>query len=178
MIPLDGLDYLTSSCTRALADITEQDVERLTSAILTGKRIFIFGVGRSGLVGQTFAIRLVQMGLRVYFVGDMTTPIIGKDDVLLVISNTGKTMSAVKTAEIAKRLGTRVISVTSETGSSLAKYSDLVIPVRSSTGGEEAPLGTIFEDATLLFFDTVVPVLMRKLKVTEKDMRNNHAIWV
>ena len=178
MIPLDGLGFLTSKCTEALSAITDNDIERLTPAILTGKRIFVFGVGRSGLIGQTFAIRLVQMGLQVYFVGDMTTPIIGKDDVLLVISNTGKTMSAVKTAEIAQRLGTRVISVTSEKESKLAKYSDLVIPVCPTEGGEEAPLGTLFEDATLLFFDTVVPVLMRKLDVTEKDMRNNHAIWV
>ena len=102
---MEAFEYLAKSCSEALAGITAEDRETLVSRILTGKRIFVFGVGRSGLVGQTFAIRLVQLGLQVYFVGDMTTPIIGKDDVMILISNTGSTMSVVKTAEIAQRLG-------------------------------------------------------------------------
>ncbi len=181
MIQLEGLEYLTRSCTEALSEITDRDRAELVRVILAGKRIFIFGVGRSGLVGQTFAIRLVQLGLQVYFVGDMTTPIIGKDDVLILVSNTGKTMSAVKTAEIAKRLGTHVVSVTSDRNSSLAKKSDYVIlvkPRKDKEMEEKAPLGTIFEDATILFFDSLVPELMRKLGSTEQDLRNNHAIWV
>ena len=178
---MEAFEYLAKSCSEALAKITAEDREKLVSHILSGKRIFIFGVGRSGLVGQTFAIRLVQLGLHVYFVGDMTTPIIEKDDVLILISNTGNTMSVVKTAEIAQRLGTHVISVTSNTRSNLAKKSDtvlLVCPRTDAEMSEMAPLGTIFEDATLLFFDTVVPELMKKLGATEADMRNKHAIWV
>ncbi len=181
MIRLEQLEYLTRCCTEALSGITEEEKTALVNLILAGKRIFIFGVGRSGLVGQTFAIRLVQLGLQVYFIGDMTTPIIGKEDVLILISNTGHTMSAVKTAEIAKRLGTHVVSVTSEKNSNLAKKSDTVIlvkPKKTKEMEERAPLGTIFEDATILFFDTLVPELMRKLGSKEEDLRNNHAIWV
>ena len=117
---MEAFEYLAKSCSEALAGITSSDREKLVSQILSGKRIFIFGVGRSGLVGQTFAIRLVQLGLQVYFVGDMTTPIIGKDDVMILISNTGSTMSVVKTAEIAQRLGTYVIGITSDEKSNLA----------------------------------------------------------
>ncbi len=181
MIQLDSLEYLTRSCTEALSEITGEDRAELVRLILAGKRIFIFGVGRSGLVGQTFAIRLVQLGLQVYFVGDMTTPIIGKDDVLILVSNTGKTMSAVKTADIARRLGTHVVSVTSDRSSNLAKKSDTVIlvkPRKDKEMEENAPLGTIFEDATILFFDSLVPELMKKRGYTEQDLRNNHAIWV
>lgn len=178
---MEAFEYLAKSCSEALSGITTEDREELVTRVLSGKRIFIFGVGRSGLVGQTFAIRLVQLGLHVYFVGDMTTPIIGKDDVMILISNTGNTMSVVRTAEIAQRLGTYVISITSDAKSNLAKKSDTVLrvcPKIDEEMGERAPLGTIFEDATLLFFDTIVPELMKKLGATETDMRNKHAIWV
>ena len=111
----------------------------------------------------------------------MTTPIIKKDDLLILISNTGKTMSVVTTAKIARRIGTHVVSITSDANSNLAKNSDSVIlvkPDENEEAGELAPLGTVFEDATLLFFDALVPGLMKRLGLTEKDMRNNHAIWV
>ena len=70
-----------------------------------------------------------------------------------------------------------------------AKLSDVVtqilydeIVVLDVPQGDEvrrvAPLGTIFEDATLLFFDCVVSELMRRTGNSEEDMRNRHAIWV
>ena len=178
---MDDLEYLTGNCMRALEGITDRERESLRDLILSARSIFIFGVGRSGLVAQSFAIRLVQLGLRVSFVGEMTTPILKKDDLLILISNTGKTMSVVTTAKIARRIGTHVVSVTSDAGSNLAKNSDTVLLVRpdiDKEGEKKAPLGTVFEDATLLFFDTLVPGLMERLGLTEKDMRNNHAIWV
>ena len=178
---MDGISYLTEACKKALGGISEKERNNLTDRILSAKSIFIFGVGRSGLVGQTFAIRLVQLGLQVSFVGEMTTPIIKKDDLLILISNTGNTMSVVTTAKIARRIGSHVISVTSDANSNLAKNSDSVILVKPDENKEMeemAPLGTVFEDATLLFFDTLVPGLMKRLDLSEKDMRNNHAIWV
>lgn len=178
---METLEYLVKRCTQALSDIAEKDRARLTDLILSAKRIFIFGVGRSGLVGQTFAIRLVQLGLQVYFVGDMTTPILRKDDFLLLISNTGKTMSVVTTAQIARRIGTHVACITSDKNSKLAMNSDTVLLIHSEADKEDpemAPLGTIFEDAAFLFFDTLIPGLMKKLNKSELDMRNNHAIWV
>ena len=178
---MENISYLTEACGKALAGIGEKECAELTDRILSAKSVFIFGVGRSGLVGQTFSIRLVQLGLQVSFVGEMTTPIIKKDDLLILISNTGNTMSVVTTAKIARRIGTHVVSVTSDADSDLARNSDSVILVRPAEDAESSemtPLGTVFEDATLLFFDTLVPGLMKRLGLTEQDMRNNHAIWV
>ena len=39
-------------------------------------------------------------------------------------------------------------------------------------------LGTIFEDAVSIFFDSIVPCIMKKKGITENDMRKRHAIWV
>lgn len=178
---MDALEFLMERCREALSEITDKEKEYLIDCIASADRIFIFGVGRSGLVGQTFAIRLVQLGLQVSFVGDMTTPILGKNDLLILVSNTGSTMSVVTTAKIARRIGTKVISITANRKSDLAENSDTVIPVCPKNDRSTsilAPLGTVFEDATMLFFDTLVPNLMHKLGSDEKDMRNHHAIWV
>ena len=49
---------------------------------------------------------------------------------------------------------------------------------RSEESSVLAPLGTIFEDSVLLFLDSLVPELMKRMHVTENDMRRRHAIWV
>lgn len=179
---MDAFEYLAEQCKTAIAGISREDRSGLTELILSANRIFIFGVGRSGLIAQTFAVRMVQMGLHVNFIGDMTTPILEKNDLLILVSNTGKTMSVVKTAQIAKKIGCHVVSITSDPKSNLAKTSDTVLLIKQVDSEEvhrRAPLGTVFEDATLMFFDClVVPELMDRLNITEKDMRARHAIWV
>ncbi len=177
MTLLDEAGRIAEQCVAALSGITDADREELASRIESARTVFVFGVGRSGLIAQSFAVRLVQLGLRVYFVGDMTTPLISKDDLVILVSNSGDTMSVVKTAEIARRIGTRVISITGSGDNDLARTSDTAIIVNPAHASD-APLGTIFEDAAMLFFDSMTPMLMERLGVTEEDMRNRHAIWV
>ena len=180
-------DYKTSvnsllSAVREVAEnIPQKDLDSFVDSILGGGKIFIYGSGRSGLVGQYFSVRLVQLGRDdVHFVGDMTTPIIGKNDVVVLISNTGETMSAVQTANIARRLGANVICITSNRLSKLAHASSVVISLDTKVkhDREVAPLGTLFEDAVILMFDGLIPTFMERLGVTEEDMRKRHAIWV
>lgn len=175
---MDAVGRLADEVVKALSTVTGDDRERLVDAIVGARRVFVFGVGRSGLVAQAFAVRLVQLGLHVYFVGDMTTPILAQGDLVLLVSNTGETMSVVKTATIARRLGCRVYSVTSDPDAPLAANSDDVLYVRPAGSHPDAPLGTLFEDSVLIFFDSLVPDLMRRLGADEEAMRGRHAIWV
>lgn len=167
---------------RSVAEkISEKELEALTDCILSGHKIFIYGSGRSGLVGQYFSVRLVQLGCsNVHFIGDMTTPIIGKDDTVILISNTGETVSAVQTANIARRMGSKVISITASKSSKLAHASNVVILLDTSDPYDRniLPLGTLFEDAVIFMFDALVPTLMKRLNSNEEDMRKRHAIWV
>ena len=176
----ESLDYLLGGIQEAVCSVDEDKQGKLIDSILEAKTIFIYGSGRSGLVGQLFAVRLVQIGLDVHFVGDMTTPIIGKDDLTILISNTGETMSAVQTANIARRIGSKVISVTGNSSSKLAHASNMVIELKhdSAKDSQYAPLGTVFEDAVSIFFDSIVPCIMKKKGINENDMRKRHAIWV
>lgn len=177
----ESLQYILEEVQRVLERVKPELVDDVVESVLSAQKIFIYGVGRSGLVGKAFAVRLVQMGLRVYFVGDMTTPIVEEGDLVMIVSNTGETMSAVQTANITRRVGAKVIGFTSNQHSKLAQASNVVVEL--SLGSDErrrkhAPLGTIFEDACFLLFDSLVPVLMNRLGLNESSLRRRHAIWV
>lgn len=177
----ETMDYLKERCKAVVYSIPEDDWKTLIELIISKEKIFVYGSGRSGLIGQLFSVRMVQLGLNVYFVGDMTTPIIGKNDLTILISNTGRTVSVVQTAEIARRIGSHVVSLTSSASSRLAEVSNTAIVLnvkKDKMDSTQAPLGTIFEDTVLFFFDCIIPELMKKLNVTEEDMRKRHAIWV
>lgn len=178
---MDPLTDILDRCRSAVMSVEPSAKDALIDAILSSRKVFVYGSGRSGLVGQLFAVRLVQLGLDVHFVGEMTTPIIGKDDLTLLISNTGKTSSVVQTAVIARRIGSRIISVTGTERCALCDVTDVPIILRTDHDDETArtaPLGTLFEDSALLLFDCIVCDIMEREGISEEDMRNRHAIWV
>lgn len=178
---MDDLDILLDTCRTAVRSVDADAREELVSGILSHRKVFVYGSGRSGLVGQMFAVRLVQLGLDVHFVGEMTTPIIGKEDLTLLISYTGRTSSVVQTAEIARRIGSEIFCITGTSGSPLTRVSDvsLVMSVPEGEGLHRvAPLGTVFEDSALLLFDGIVSEIMSREGISEDDMRRRHAIWV
>ena len=177
----DSLEYILDSVKRSVSSIDPETVNALIDSILKAKTIFVYGSGRSGLIGQFFCVRLVQLGFDVHFVGDMTTPIVMKGDLTILVSNTGNTMSVVQTANIASRVGSKIISITDNQDSKLAIASDVVIHLpafKDKDRSRYAPLGTVFEESALVFLDSTIPMIMERLGKTESDMRKRHAIWV
>jgi 6-phospho-3-hexuloisomerase len=176
----ESTDYIT----RSIRDTLGEDIEgtdKFVDMIISSPKIFIYGVGRSGLIGKAFAIRLVQMGLEVYFVGETITPIVEEGHLVVIVSHTGETMSCIQTANIVRRVGAKVAAITSNDHSKLASASNLVIRIKPKKDEERkrlAPLGTLFEDATLVYLDGIVAQIMEKLGQSEGSMRKRHAIWV
>ena len=178
---ISALEYITEAAKRSVMAVDQKAVDEFVESIVSAKTVFVYGSGRSGLSGQFFCVRLVQLGLDVHFVGEMTTPIITEGCLTILISNTGNTMSVVQTANIASRVGSKVISITGNADTKLTIASDVVIhlPVaRDKERAKYAPLGTLFEEASNLFLDSVIPTIMERLGLTESDMRRRHAIWV
>ncbi len=174
-----ALEYLSKKCFETASQVTEEQREKLVELITTNRKVFIYGSGRSGLVGELLAVRLVQLGIDVHLVGEMTTPIIGRSDLTILISNTGETSSVVNTANIAGRIGSYVVCFTSDAKSKLAHASDMVIRMKPECIiPEHAPLGTVFEGSVLLFFDSFIADLMKKFDCDEAKMKSRHAIWV
>lgn len=177
----EASSYILSEVKEALDKVDPATAEAMVDAIIIAKKIFVYGVGRSGVVGKAFSVRLVQMGLDVHFIGDTTTPIVEKGDLVLIVSNTGETMSAVQTANIVGRIGSTVVTITSNQNSKLGRASKIVVEISSRRNDDKArlaPLGTLFEAAAFIFLDSLVPPLMQKLEQTESLMRKRHAIWV
>ncbi|MEM0043000.1 MAG: 6-phospho-3-hexuloisomerase [Thermofilaceae archaeon] len=166
-------------------------LEILLEAKNSGAKVLIVGAGRSGLVGKAFAMRLMHLGFNVYVLGETITPAVSKGDLVIAISGSGTTQIVVSVAEAAKKMGAYVLAVTSFPDSPLAKVSDHVvrIPGRTKVSKEVdyfarqvlgiyeplAPLGTLFEDAAMVFFDGVVVALMRALGVNEDYLMARHA---
>src|SRR5512136_1559514 len=173
-------DYIVKAVKQTLeAEIEGTDT--FVDTILSARKVFLYGVGRSGLIAKAFAIRLVQMGLEVFFVGETVTPIVDEGNVVVIVSYTGETMSAMQTANIVRRVGAKVVAITANAHSKLAGASNLVILIHPPKDEERkrlAPLGTLFEDATLIYLDGIVAMLMEKLGQSEGGMRKRHAIWV
>ncbi len=154
-------------------------------------KVLVMGAGRSGLVGRAFAMRLLHLGFNSYVLGETIVPAIGKNDIVVAISGSGRTKLILTAAEAAKEAGAKLISITSYFDSPLAKISDVVIeiPGRTKYSKNEdyfarqilgiteplAPLGTLFEDTTQIFLDGIVAELMIRLKKTEEDLRLIHA---
>jgi len=181
----DAVSYLCKTIPTNLKidDEFRKAVDEMIDAIVNAEKIFLYGVGRSGLVAKAFAIRLVQLGLEVFFLGECNTPMVEPNSVAIVISNTGQTSSVVQTANIVRRIGGKVIAITSVPHSKLAHAASTNIIIANKAAGDEfrleyAPLGTVFEEATALLLDGIVSVIMKKIGETDQSMRMRHAIWV
>lgn len=177
----DAVQYISSTLQDVLSSNETVKIDELIDYILKANKVFVYGVGRSGHVGKSFAMRLVQLGLKAYFIGETITPIVEPGDAAVIISYTGETMSAIQTGNIVRRVGAKVVVVTSNSKSKLGHVGNIVIciPIKDDerkTG--LAPLGTLFEDAALILLDGVISELMVKLGETEESMRKRHAIMV
>lgn len=176
-----AVDFLVGHIETVFQGEFEEPVQEALSLLASAPKVFVYGVGRSGLVGKAFAMRMVQLGLRVFFIGETITPIVEPNDVVVIVSRTGETMSAIQTANIVRRVGGHVIAVTAQPASKLAKAASLLVPIEEPKDHEaprHAPLGTLFEESTFLFLDVLISLLMEKLGQTEEDMRGRHAIMV
>jgi len=179
----------------SIEELNLNEVEKLIELLLKAKdeKIFTVGMGRSGFVARSFALRLMNLGFNVYFLGETITPAAEKGDLLIVISGTGTTKMVLTASSAAKEIGAKVIAITSFPESSLGQLADLVVTVKGRTkaglpreedylarqiiGEREplTPLGSIFENNCMVFLDSLIVELMHRLGRTEADLKRRHA---
>lgn len=171
--------------------LKDSDIKIMIDAIRSSDRIFLMGAGRSGLASKAFAMRLVQLGLTTYVIGEATTPAMTEKDLLIAVSGSGETKSIVSAAKIAKGIGSKVLVVTSYPESSLGEIADYIVRVKGKTKIDIekdylqhqiegihtslTPLGTLFEDTVMIFFDGIIAGLMTELGREETYMKKRHA---
>lgn len=95
-------------------------------------RVIVSGVGKSGLIGRKIAATLTSTGTPATFLhpadsvhGDLG--IVGSADIAILLSKSGESDEIIFLLDHLKRLGVRIISITGEQNSAIARHSDLVL---------------------------------------------------
>ena len=78
-------EEILSGAEKAMSELDMNRVEKFIQMIMDSRerKIFVVGVGRSGFVGRAFALRLMNLGFNVYFLGETITPAAGEKDLIL-----------------------------------------------------------------------------------------------
>jgi 6-phospho 3-hexuloisomerase len=173
--------YVARRVAEALDAIPAETIARAVELLSRAPAIFVYGAGRSGIIGRAFAMRLMQIGLTAYVIGESITPIVRRGDAVVILSGAGESYSSIQTANIVRREGAELMVLTAKTGSKIAHAASLLVPLSVPEEAERprhAPLGTIFEAAALAFTDALVTQLMQARGESEESMRRRHAIMV
>ena len=155
----------------------EQAVELIMGC--TG-RVIITGMGKGGLIGQKISATLASTGTPSYWLhpaeaihGDLGR--VTKHDCLIAISNSGETPELTQLLPIIKQIGARLIALTGNVRSSLAKHSDVVLDVsvkQEACAMNLAP--TASTTATLAMGDALAVVVAEQRGFKERDFALFH----
>lgn len=173
------LDQIVEEITGVITKMNEQDLVRARDLIARDARVYAAGEGRSGFQARSFAMRLMHIGYTSYMMGETICPSMHEGDVLLAISGSGKTRRTVEDAEAAKKLGVKVIAVTSKPDSPLAQTADAVIVVpgrvKGEAGGSIQLLSSLFDQSVHIALDALCLMLSRRDHVSDAQANANHA---
>jgi 6-phospho-3-hexuloisomerase len=159
---------------RALSAVSSEQM-RAAAALFAdrGRRWFCSGQGRSGLVAQMAAMRLMHTGFDSHAVGGATAPSIGQGDGLVIISGSGETPVTLHIARLAHGFGAHLLCVTTRADSTLAGIAEAVIEV--PTNGTQQFGGTLFEQSALLLLDALILDLTAGEPHAHEAMQARHA---
>lgn len=173
------LDQIVAEITGVIAKMDEGDIERAMPLIDKTGRVYATGEGRSGFQARSFAMRMMHIGYTSYMMGETICPSMHEGDVLLAISGSGTTRRTVEDAEAAKKLGVKVIAVTSKPESPLAAAADAVIVVpgrvKGEAGGSIQLLSSLFDQSVHIALDALCLMLSRRDNVSDANANANHA---
>lgn len=157
-------------------------VQYLCKAKEKKHRVFFAGAGRSGCIVKAFANRMMHLGFECYVVTDITTPPIQENDILFIISGSGKTTSLVSMANKARSLETKILTITLNVDGDIAKMSDAIVVLPGNTRLSNnnlftsvQPVGSTFEQLAWLTCDGIVFLLKDIFNLSNEDLTKHHA---
>ena len=157
-------------------------VDLVHKGIDEDSRIICSGMGKAGQIAHTFSTTLSSTGVPSYFLhpseaqhGDLG--ILGKNDILMVFSNSGKTREVLELIDLSKKLhpDLRILCIVGESNKDLEEKTSLVLdfgPVE-----EICPLGLTPTTSTTcmsVICDLIVVGLMKKNNFTKEEYAKRH----
>lgn len=143
-------------------------------------RVVVTGIGKSGLIGRKIAATLASTGTPSFFMhpaeashGDLG--MVTEDDVVIAISNSGETEEVLRLIPYFKYFNVKIIALTGNPQSTLAKQADVVLDV--SVKQEACPFGfipTASTTATLAMGDALAVALIMRNGFKKEDFAVLH----
>ncbi len=174
------LDIEASAIKTLRSKIGRNFKQALDLILKTKGRVVVSGMGKTGIIAQKFSATLASTGTPSLFLhtseaihGDLGR--VTCDDVVIVVSNSGLSDEIKQLLPLLKKIGSKIIALTGNTRSILAKYSDVVLDI--SVEKEACPLGlapTASTTATLAMADALAVCLLELRGFKEKDFAFYH----
>lgn len=143
-------------------------------------RVVVTGMGKSGIICRKMAATLNSTGTPAVYLnpaeavhGDLG--MIASGDVVVAVSNSGRTRELLQLLEPIKRLSVPLIAFLGDTASELASAADTVLDV--SVAEEACPMGlapTASTTASLALGDALAMAVLEKKGFTEQDFKTLH----
>lgn len=144
-------------------------IEKVVEQLIKANKIYIFGVGSSGITALEAHYLFMRLGLNVEAQRDphimvMQASLMKKEDAAVIISVSGNTKDMIESAKIVKDSGANVICLTSQAKSAMEKYSDITLLIPS----KEKPLqgGALFTKMALLH---ILDFMANLISIRQKD---------
>ncbi len=172
---------MESRAVLALKSRVGKEFKLALDLILRSKgRVVVSGMGKTGIIAQKFSATLASTGTPSLFLhlaeashGDLGK--VTRDDVVIILSNSGSTTEVKQLLPFLKKIGVKIIALTGSINSPLAKYSDAVLDV--SVKHEACPLNlapTSSTTAALAMADALAVCLLEIKGFKEKDFALFH----
>lgn len=128
------LECEANALTALGAALDDGFAEAVNALLMTRGKIVVSGMGKSGHVGQKLAASLASTGSPAFFVhpaeaahGDLG--MIGQDDTLVILSNSGESAELLHVANHGRRLGLTIVALTAVRTSRLGRAATIVVPL-------------------------------------------------
>ena len=112
-------------------EITDfKELEKAVQAINSARKIMLAGVGFSGIVARDLYFKLMELGKVASFENDSHMQLsylstMNENDILFVISHSGKTLELFNLAKVAKNKGIKIITLTSVANNPIRELGDI-----------------------------------------------------
>ena len=116
--------------------LKEYDVQEVADALVKAGKTLAFGGGASGVIALDFAQKLLRIGLPVHCPADFHTAAVtaahlGRDDVMVAVSYSGRTTDLVEVAKIAAANGARVVAITRFGDTPISRAASICLHISS-----------------------------------------------
>jgi len=164
--------------------IDTDELSEFVAQIKKAGHIFLAGAGRSGIVVQAFANRLLHLGFSISIIGEISSPHSQEGDLMIICSGSGETDSLKILSSSAQQNNVDIALVTMKKHSTIARQANTILTLPGITKYEETkndhqsfsqPMGTNFEQLAFLTFDSLILNLMDKIGETSETMLKRHA---